>query len=344
LAAPLNTLLRAMARQAREGSPIPTPWRPHDPTTRALSGASAEEPQRPGAPRPAYGQSPEGRADRNHGLLRLGVRGEGGVPRRLGVRDGHRRASVETPVASEEGLAVGVEGGRGSVADRQASRRRPRGLCVEHQVDGSPGVARPWAIRQALEAWGRQHPTWPLVRETPGRAQDEAPRRWHGHSVRRPGEVADRDGHGAPAALRLVVGPSRHLAQPPTQADAAAPAPAAAALAAHVRPVPAQWFAGRPAADAAIAADEGQGPGARGRRPRRWRSPAVRSHRVGATRPPRRSRRGRPAKLAPLPRAAGERLGGAVEARAKAAEAHGWTVLAPPVDAAVCPEADRLRA
>jgi Domain of unknown function (DUF4277) len=343
-AAHLNTLLSAMARKAREVSTIPTPWLHQDTTTSALYRASEDEPQMPGAPRPAYGQSQEGRDDLNQGLLRLGVRGEGGVPLRLGVRDGNRSESVETPVASEECLALGLEGRRGIVADSKASSRRTLGMCLEHKVDCSTWVPRPWAIRQALEAWGRQQPTWPLVLETPGSSQDEAPRRWHGQSVRRPVEVEDRDGHVAQAALRFVVGPSRQLAQQPTQAEAAAPEQAAAALAAHVRPVPAQWFACRPAADAAIAAYEGQGQGPRGRRPRLWRYQAVRYHRVGATRPTRRSRRGRPAKLDPLPLASGDRLGVEVEARANAEEANGWTVLATPVDAAVCPDADMLRA
>jgi hypothetical protein len=36
-------------------------------------------------------------------------------------------------------------------------------------------VPRPWAIRQALEAWGREQPAVPLLVEKPGRTQAEAP-------------------------------------------------------------------------------------------------------------------------------------------------------------------------
>ena len=85
----------------------------------ALSGAYEDDPPTPGAPRPAYGPRQDGRADLTQMLLSLGVHGDGGVPLRLGVRDGHR-SDVETPVASEEYLALGLEGRRGSVAHRKA--------------------------------------------------------------------------------------------------------------------------------------------------------------------------------------------------------------------------------
>jgi hypothetical protein len=50
-------------------------------------------------------------------LLSLGVNGDGGVPVRLGLRDGNRSDSVETPLAIAECLALGLEGVRGIVAD-----------------------------------------------------------------------------------------------------------------------------------------------------------------------------------------------------------------------------------
>ena len=99
---------------------IPTPWLPQDTTTIALYGAYADEPQTPGAPRPAYGHSKDGRSDRKQVLLSLGVRGDGGLPLRLGLRDGNTRDSVETPVAIEECLALGLEGVHGIVADSKA--------------------------------------------------------------------------------------------------------------------------------------------------------------------------------------------------------------------------------
>ena len=82
-----------------------------------LYGAYEDEPPTLGAPRPAYGQSKDGRADLKQVLLSLGVSGDGGVPLRRGVRDGNRSDSVETPVAIEACLALGLEGVRGIVAD-----------------------------------------------------------------------------------------------------------------------------------------------------------------------------------------------------------------------------------
>lgn len=67
--------------------------------------------------------------------LSLGVSGEGGVPRRLGVRDGHRSDRVDPPVAIAECLAWGVEGVRGIVAARKAYSRRTLGVCLEPTVD-----------------------------------------------------------------------------------------------------------------------------------------------------------------------------------------------------------------
>jgi hypothetical protein len=58
----------------------------------ALYEAYADDPRTPGAPRPTYGPSKDGRDDLKQGLLSRGVRGDGGVPLRLGVRDGTRSA------------------------------------------------------------------------------------------------------------------------------------------------------------------------------------------------------------------------------------------------------------
>jgi transposase len=74
----------------------------------------------PGAPRPAYGHSKDGRDDLTQVLLSLGVSGDGGLPLRLGVRDGNRSNSVETPGAIAECGALGLEGVRGLVAERKA--------------------------------------------------------------------------------------------------------------------------------------------------------------------------------------------------------------------------------
>jgi hypothetical protein len=48
------------------------------------------------------------------------VSNDGGLPLRVGIRDGHTSESTETPVAFEECLALGLDGVLGIVADRKA--------------------------------------------------------------------------------------------------------------------------------------------------------------------------------------------------------------------------------
>jgi transposase len=177
-AANLNTVFSAIALNALEVFAVPTPWLHQDTTTIALYGAYEDAPKIPGAPRPAYGHSKDGRNDLKQVLLSLGVSGDGGLPLRLGVRDGNRSDSVETPLAIEECLALGLEGMRGIVADSQAYSRRTLGGCLEHGIGLVTVVPRTCAVRQDLEAWGCQQPTLPLLVEKPGRTKDEAPRRW----------------------------------------------------------------------------------------------------------------------------------------------------------------------
>src|SRR3989440_7178963 len=236
-AANLNRVFSALALHALEVYAIPTPWLHQDTTTIALYGAYADEPQTPGAPRPAYGHSKDGRDDLKQVLLSLGVSGDGGVPLRLGVRDGNRSDSVETPVAIEECLALGLEGVRGIVADSKAYSRRTRGVCLEHKIDLITLVPRTCAVRQGLEAWAGRQPTLPLLVEKPGRTQDEAPRRWHGHSVLRQVAVEYSDGRVAQEALRFVVVHSSQLAQQQTQTSAAAQVKEAEAVADHIKRV-----------------------------------------------------------------------------------------------------------
>jgi len=116
-AANLNQVFSVVALKAFEVYAIPTPWLPQDTTTIRLYGAYADEPQSPEAPHPAYGHSKEGRDDLKQVLLSLGVSGDGGLPLRVGLRDGNRSDSVETPLAIEECLALGLDGVRGIVAD-----------------------------------------------------------------------------------------------------------------------------------------------------------------------------------------------------------------------------------
>jgi len=68
-------------------------------------------------------------------LRSLGVSGDGGIPLRLGVRDGKRSDRVDTPLAMAECLALGLEGRRGIVADRKAYNRRTLGWCLEPRID-----------------------------------------------------------------------------------------------------------------------------------------------------------------------------------------------------------------
>jgi transposase len=343
-AANLNHVFHAIALKALEVYAIPTPWLHQDTTTIALYGAYADEPKTPRAPRPAYGHSKDGRDDLKQVLLSLGVSGDGGIPLRLGVRDGNRNDSVETPVAIEECLALGLAGMRGIVADSKAYSRRTLGVCLERQVHLVTLVPRTCAVRQALEAWGQQQAALPLLMEKPGRTKDEAPRCWHGQSVSRQVEVEYSDGRVVSEALRFVVVHSSQLAQQQTQSYAAAQAKEAAAVAAHVQHVHARWFACEADAEAAIAEYEHRGPGRRGRRPQVWRYHVIRYRVVADTRRTRRARRGRPTKTEPVPTESGYRLVVEVEALAHPEEDNGWTVLATTVGAEVCADAEILEA
>jgi transposase len=343
-AAKLNQVFSAIALKALEVYAIPTPWLHQDTTTIALYGAYKDEPQTVGAPRPAYGHSKDGRADLKQVLLSLGVSGDGGLPLRVGLRDGNHSDSIETPLAIEECLALGLDGVRGIVADSKAYSRRTLGVCVEHGIGLVTLVPRTCAVRQELEAWGQQQSALPLLVEKPGRTTTEAPRRWHGQSVVRQVEVEYSDGRVGVEALRFVVVHSSQLAQQQTHTYASAQAKEAEAVADHGRQVHARWFACLPDAQAAIAEYEGRGQGRRGRRPRPWRYHTVRYRVVAETRRTRRACRGRPAKTEPPPTESGYRLVVEVEALSNLEEDNGWTVLATTVRAEDGTDAEILQA
>jgi transposase len=103
-AANLNSVFGAIALKALEVYAIPTPWLHQDTTTMTLYGAYEDGPTAPEAPRPAYGHSKDGRDELKQVLLSLGVSGDGGLPLRVGMRDGNRSDSVETPLAIQECL------------------------------------------------------------------------------------------------------------------------------------------------------------------------------------------------------------------------------------------------
>src|SRR5215217_8160117 len=342
-AANLTKVFSAIALQALEVYAIPTPWLHQDTTTIALYGVYEDEPKTVGAPRPAYGHSKDGRDDLKQVLLSLGVSGDGGLPLRMGLRDGNRSDSVETPLAIEECLALGLDGVRGIVADSKAYSRRTLGLCLEHGIGLVTLVPRTCAVRQALEVWGQQQSALPLLVEKPGRTQNEAPRHWHGQSVFRQVEVEYSDGRVVLEALRFVVVHSSQLAQQQTQAYTAAQAKEAAAVVEHIKHVQARWFACAADAEAAIAEYEHRGQGRRGRRPQSWRYHAVHYRVVADTRRTRRARRGRPVKTDPPPTESGYRLAVEREALSNSEEDNGWTVLATTVSAETCADAEILQ-
>jgi len=198
-AANLNRVFGAVALRALEVYALPTPWLHQDMTTITLYGAyeeatrsdaqASQAPVGPVPPRPSYGHSKDGHDDLTQVLLSLGVSSDGGLPLRLGVRDGNTSDSTETPVAIEECLALGLEGVRGIVAESKAYCTRTLGLCLEKRVGLITLVPRTCAVRQELEAWGPQQEALPLLLEKPGRTRQESLRQWHGQSVIRRVEV-----------------------------------------------------------------------------------------------------------------------------------------------------------
>jgi len=181
------------------------------------------------------------------------VRGDGGLPLRLGLRDGNTSDSTETPLAIEECLALGLPGVRGLVADSKAYSQRTLGLCLEKPLGLVTRVPRTCVIRQELEAWGPQQARLPVLLEKPGRSVQEAPRCWRGQSVLRRVDVEYAAGRIDQAELRFVVVPSSALAQQETHAAATAHAKEAERAAAHIRHVTAQQYACTAEAEAAIA-------------------------------------------------------------------------------------------
>ena len=352
-AAHLNRVFGAIALKALEVYAISTPWLHQDTTTLSLYGAYEEEarqgsqsqpaPERPIPPRPAYGHSKDGRDDLKQVLLSLGVSSDG-LPLRMGVRDGNTSDSTETPVAIEECLALGLDGVRGIVADSKAYCQRTLGLCLEQGVGLLTLVPRTCAVRQELEAWGQQHGPLPLLLEKPGRTRQEPLRRWHGQSVMRRVVVEYADGRQDGAEIRFLVVHSSQLASQAAGAYAAAQTKEAERVAEHVQRVEARWFACVADAEAALAEYEGRGQGRRGRKPRPWRYHALHYRVEAVTQRQKRTQRGRPPKTELPQETVRYRLRIEVEAHVPSADTQGWTVLATPVGAESCPDAELLQA
>src|SRR5712691_7177418 len=327
-AANLNTVFGAVALQALEVYAIPTPWLHQDTTTITLYGAYEEASKAPGAPRPAYGHNKDGRDDLKQVLLSLGVSGDGGVPLRVGIRDGNTSDSTETPVAIEECLALGLDGVLGIVADSKAYSKRTLGVCLEKRVGLLTLVPRTCAVRQELEAWGQQQQRLPLLLEKPGRTRREPPRQWRGQSVVRHVEVEYSDGQVGLEALRFLVVHSSQLARQAATAYTAAQAKEAERVTEHRQRVEARWFACSADAEAAVAEYEGRGQGRRGRKPHPWRYHALHYRVEAVSVPKKRTRRGRPSKAEAPQVELRYRLVVHTEALVPSEDAHGWTVLA----------------
>jgi transposase len=353
-AANLNRVFGAVALRALEVYAIPTPWLHQDTTTITLYGAYEEatrpDGQAPQAtagpvpPRPAYGHSKDGHDDLKQVLLSLGVSSDGGLPLRLGVRDGNTSDSTETPVAIEECLALGLEGMCGIVADSKAYCKRTLGLCLEKRVGLITLVPRTCAVRQELEAWGLQQGALPLLLEKPGRTRQESPRQWHGQSVVRQVEVEYSDGRVTLEALRFVVVHSNQLAQQAALSYVKAQTHEASRVAEHISRVEARRFACAADAETALADYEGRGQGRRGRRPRPWRYHAL-CYRVEACQQrKKRARRGRPPKAEPPQEEVSYRLGVESTALERAKDEQGWFVLATTVGAEGCSDTEVLQA
>ena len=112
------------------------------------------------SPRPAYGHSKDGHDDLKQVLLSLGVSSEG-VPLRVGLRDGNTSDSTETPMAIEEYLALGLDGGRGIVADSKAYGKRTLGLCLEQGVGLIPWSRAPMRSARSWRRGAGQHSSLP---------------------------------------------------------------------------------------------------------------------------------------------------------------------------------------
>ena len=237
---------------------------------------------------------------------------------------------------------MGLEGVRGMVADSKAYSRRT-GLCLEQEIGFVTLVPRTCRVRQELGVGAAAIAAAPLLVEKPGRTKLEAPRRWHGQRVMRQVEVEYRGGRTAQEEVRFVVVHSSQLAQPQAPSYGAAQAKEAKAVADHVRPVHARWFACLPDAEAAIAEYAGRGGNAAGA----GRALGGITRSAIASLPPRatrRARRGRPAKTDLPPTESGYRVVVAVESLSHREEDKGWTVLATTVPHEGATDAEILQA
>jgi transposase len=176
------------------------------------------------------------------------------------------------------------------------------------------------------------------------RTQHEAPRRWRGQSVLRGVDVEYADGQCGQVDLRFLVVHSSSLAQQEAKAAATAQTQEAVQVEAHSKRVRAQQYACAADAEAAIAVYEGRAAGRRGRRPRPWRYHTLRYHVEAFSQRQKRLGRGRPPKAEQPQQEQRYRVVVEVEARERAEDDNGWTVLATTVGSEVCTDTEILHA
>jgi transposase len=341
-AANLNEVFGAISLNALETYAISTPWIHHDTTTISLYGAYQDISPTSEAPRPAYGYNKDGRGDLKQVLLSLGVSGDGGLPLRMGLRDGNTSDSVEVPQAIEESLALGLDGFKGIVADSKAYSQRTLGLCLEQKVGLVTLVPRTCGIREEVEAWGQKQSSLPLLVDKPARRRPDAPRRWYGRSLIRDVEVEYEDGRIEFAPVRFVAVYSSQLAQHHEEAYGKGQVREAETLAEHIAQVQRRRFACE--ADAQVAIAEYEGQGKRGRRTCRWRYHEVAYSVEAQWQPKPRAQRGRPRKSETVEHEQVYRLRLQTKVLPPPMSTFGWLVLATTVSEKICDDTAIVRA
>jgi transposase len=340
----LHQVFSQIALRALDTYTVETSWIHQDTTTIALYGAYEEGAEDLRAPRPPYGHSKDGRGDLKQVLLSLGVSGDGGLPLRMGLRDGNTSDSVDVPQAIEESLALGLDGVKGIVADSKAYSQRTLGLCLEHQMGLVTLVPRTCTIRQEVESWGQKQVSLPLLLDKPAKRRGDVPRRWYGRSVIREVEVEYGEGRIEVASIRFVAVYSTQLAQQHEQAHGQAQAREAEGLAEHIAQVQGRRFACEADAETAIAEYEGRSAGRRGRPARRWRCHEVQYQVEAQWQRGKRAQRGRPPKGEAVEEERVYRLRVETRTLACPVETFGWLVLATTVDEQTCNDAEIMKA
>jgi transposase len=262
----------------------------------------------------------------------------------MGLHDGNTSDTVDVLQAIHQSVALHLDGLQGLVADSKAYTQRTLGLCLETGMGLVILVPRTCGIRQAVEAWGQQQASLPLLLERPAKRQGDGPRRWYGRSVIREVEIEDQAGHVTLAPLRFIALYSTQLAQNHERAHLQAQAREAQALAAHIAQVQSRPFACEADAQGAIAEYEGRVPGRCGRAATPWRYHDLHYHVQAHAQRQKRSRRGRPCKGEASQEEMVYQLRVETKALAPALETCGWLVLATTIDEQRCGDAEIVQA